>query len=53
MTKHLADHEKPFQCKLCGKGFAVSSKIRRHIKGVHNQKPKPGETFSFPENITK
>ena len=42
-AKHTKDEDKPFQCKICQKGFAQKSNYHKHLQRVHNieiEKPK-------------
>ena len=32
---HLPHSERPFQCEVCGSGFATNGKLQRHIQQLH------------------
>ena len=38
-SKHMEDHEKPFQCKICSKGFASKQGYTEHQNIHTGEKP--------------
>ena len=35
-AKHTPEHEKPFQCRHCERGFSQKSHLLKHLKSKHN-----------------
>ena len=41
-SKHTDEENRPFQCRLCNRGFAQKSHLHKHMSKIHNiDNPKP------------
>ena len=38
LDNHMRTHSLPFKCDMCEKGFTANSKLRDHIRKVHERK---------------
>lgn len=54
-SKHMEDHEKPFQCKICSKGFTAKQSYTEHQNIHTGEKPYKCKYCSaaFASNGTK
>lgn len=43
-AKHTPEHERPFQCRLCERGFSQKSHLISHLKKVHKTSDSSLET---------